>query len=186
MWGVSFVFVSNKSGWLSDSTTYTNLKIFGAWPRPCLGAYSYTKTPTCPLPRFAQTYFWVPQSFLHRYASDINNYNRNKNHKILITSEDIIVDIFSNKKIQNYYIQQLNYIQILNELLFQKTLVLTLNFINYFMKKVNFVNYSKLLWINHLKYIMMTFWKLIEKEHLNHNPFLVNDTEVSKTYETHE
>ena len=75
MWGVSFVFVSSKSGWLSDSTIHTNLKIFGAPPRPRLGAYSYTKTPSRPLSRFARTYFCLPlpplpQSFLHRYAPD--------------------------------------------------------------------------------------------------------------------
>ena len=37
MWGVSFVFVSNKSGWLSDSTTHTNLKIFGLHLVPVWG-----------------------------------------------------------------------------------------------------------------------------------------------------
>ena len=43
MWGMSFLLVSNKSGSLSDSTTHTNLKIFGALPRPCLGAYSQSR-----------------------------------------------------------------------------------------------------------------------------------------------
>ena len=46
-WGMSFVFVSNKSGWLSDSMTHTSLKIFGAPSQPCLEAYSYIKTPSC-------------------------------------------------------------------------------------------------------------------------------------------
>ena len=70
MWGMSFVFVSNKSEWLTDSTTHTNLKIVVG---SCLGAYIYNKTPSCPLPRFARIYFCTtppPPSRIisHRYA----------------------------------------------------------------------------------------------------------------------
>ena len=69
MWGMSFVFVSNKSEWLTDSTTHTNLKIVVG---SCLGAYIYNKTPSCPLPRFARIYFCTPpppsRIISHRYA----------------------------------------------------------------------------------------------------------------------
>ena len=65
MWGVSFVFVSSISGWLSDSTTHTNLKFSGLCPGPVWGLNSYTKTPSCLLPRFARTYFCTPPPSPH-------------------------------------------------------------------------------------------------------------------------
>ena len=45
MWDMSSVFVSNKSGWLSDSTTHINLKFSGLRPGSVWGL---TATPNPP------------------------------------------------------------------------------------------------------------------------------------------
>ena len=63
MWGMPFVFVSNKSGSLKDSSSHTNLKIFGAHPGPIWGLIATRKPPLVLYLALLRPTFELPNHF---------------------------------------------------------------------------------------------------------------------------